>query len=65
MIGPFFLVGSLLSVLRQTEQLSIDIELPILVILIGVLIIIAQLRVVPLPKWFGPISDAAKKSRDT
>jgi hypothetical protein len=64
-IGSFFLVGSLLSVLRQTGQLSIDIELPLLVILIGVLIFIAQFRVVPLPTWFGPLSDVAKKSRDT
>ncbi len=64
-IGPFFLVGSMLSVLRQTERLSIDMELPILVILIGVLIFIAQLRVVPLPVWFGPLSDAARNTRDT
>jgi len=64
-IGPFFLVGSMLSVLRQTERLSIDLELPILVILICVLIFIAQLSIVPLPNWVGPLSDAAKKSRDT
>jgi hypothetical protein len=64
-IGPFFLVGSMLSVLRQSERLSIDMELPILVILIGVLIFIAQLRVVPLPAWFGSLSVAAKQSRDT
>lgn len=64
-IGPFFLVGSMLSVLRQTERLKIDIELPILVILIGVLIFIAQLRIIPLPKWVGPLSDATRKSRDT
>jgi hypothetical protein len=64
-VGPFFLVGSILSVLRQTEQLKIDIELPILVILIGLLIFIAQLSIIPLPKWVGPLSDAARKSRDT
>ena len=64
-IGPFFLVGSMLSVLRQTERLSINIELPILVILIGVLIFIAQLSIVPMPKWVRPLSDAARKSRDT
>jgi hypothetical protein len=64
-IGPFFLVGGVLSVMRQTGQLSIDIELPILVILIGVLIFIAQLRIIPLPEWFGPLSITAKQSRDT
>src|SRR5437870_5764909 len=37
-LGPFFLVASLLSILRQTGQLAFDIEVPILVILIGILL---------------------------
>jgi len=61
-IGPFFLVASLLSVLRQTGQLSLDVELPILVILIGVLLLVAQLPVIPKPDWFVPLPTEAEKS---
>jgi hypothetical protein len=50
-LGPFFLVSSLLSVLRQTDRLKIDTEVPILVILIGVLLLIAQMRAIPMPRW--------------
>jgi hypothetical protein len=51
-IGPFFLLASLLSVLRQTSQLRLDIEVPMLVISIGVLLLVAQLPVIPKPGWF-------------
>src|SRR5262249_25597337 len=51
-IGPFFLLASLLSVLRQTGQLSLDIEVPVLVISIGALLLIAQLPAIPKPDWF-------------
>lgn len=53
-IGPFFLVASLLSVLRQSGRLPFDIELPVLVILVGVLLLIAQFRFIPSPKWYQP-----------
>jgi len=51
-IGPFFLLASLLSVLRQTGQLRLDIEVPLLVISIGVLLLVAQLPAIPKPGWF-------------
>jgi hypothetical protein len=50
-IGPFFLLASLLSVLRQSHQLSLDIEVPVLVIGIGVLSLIAHLPAIPKPGW--------------
>ncbi len=68
-IGPFFLLASLLSVLRQTGQLSLDIEVPVLVISIGVLLLIAQLPAIPKPGWFvappapGEEVSASKKLR--
>jgi hypothetical protein len=68
-IGPFFLLASLLSALRQTSQLSLDIEVPILVISIGVLLLVAQLHAIPQPDWFvaPPLSteghNASKKLR--
>ena len=59
-IGPFFLLASLLSVLRQTNHLSVDIEVPVLVISIGILLLIAQLPAIPKPGWYValPHSDA-------
>ncbi len=50
-VGPFFLVGSLLSVLRQTGQLDTKTEVPLLVILVGILVVIAQMSFVPIPRW--------------
>lgn len=50
-LGPFFIIASCLSILRQTGRLHIDVEIPILVILSGVLLLVARLRVIPIPKW--------------
>jgi hypothetical protein len=50
-IGPFFIVGSVLSILRQREVLRTDIEVPVLVIVIGVLLLVAQSSAVPVPRW--------------
>ena len=49
--GVFFIVTSILSVLRQTGRLSIDVEVPILVILAGVLLLAARHPAVPMPIW--------------
>ena len=40
-----------MSVLRQTGNLSLEIEVPILVISIGVLMLVAQFPAIPKPKW--------------
>lgn len=61
-IGPFFLVASLLSVLRQTGQLSLDIEVPVLVISIGVFSLLAQLPAIPKPGWFIELPAPAESS---
>ena len=37
-LGPFFIAGSLLSILRQRGYLHLDAEIPILVIMIGILL---------------------------
>jgi hypothetical protein len=54
-VGPFFLLASLLSVLRQSGSLSLDVEVPLLVISIGVLMLVAQLPAIPKPEWFGTV----------
>jgi hypothetical protein len=53
-VGPFCIVCSILSILRQTGRLQLDIEVPLLVILIGVLLLFAQWRIIPPPKWLTP-----------
>lgn len=50
-VGPFCLVASALSLLRQTGRLSFDVEVPILVILAGVLLLVARLPSIPTPEW--------------
>tara|TARA_R110002073_G_scaffold176633_2_gene334328 strand:- start:1651 stop:1980 length:330 start_codon:yes stop_codon:yes gene_type:complete len=50
-IGPFFLVASLLSVLRQSGRLHVDHEMPMLVILAGVLLLVARSSMIPVPQW--------------
>ncbi|GAB4144336.1 MAG: hypothetical protein Tsb009_15980 [Planctomycetaceae bacterium] len=50
-VGPFFISASLLSVARQTNRISFDIEVPILVIILGVLMLIAHHRSIPTPEW--------------
>jgi len=53
-VGPILLVASFFSLLRQTGRLSAEIEVPCLVIAIGVLLLLS--RVLPLrePAWLQP-----------
>ena len=50
-IGGFFIVASMLSILRQTGRLATDVEIPILVIVSGALLLAARHRLVPVPAW--------------
>src|SRR5262245_11037291 len=61
-VGPFFIIASMLSLLRQSGRLSLDTEIPTLVITIGVLLFIAQWPFVPAPKWFVPLDEKASRS---
>ena len=49
-IGPFLVIASFFSVLRQTGRLDINYEVPILIIVLGVLMIVAQLSNLPAEK---------------
>ena len=53
-VGPFLLIGSIFSVLRQTGKLAVDIELPILFIIFGVLLLAGYLLPLPLPDFLQP-----------
>ena len=50
-VGPFFILASSLSILRQTGWLKIDLEVPLLVIAAGVLLLVARMDVIPAPTW--------------
>jgi hypothetical protein len=50
-IGPFSILASGLSILRQTNRLQMDLEVPILVIITGILLWIARFPSIPIPKW--------------
>ena len=50
-VGPFFLAAGLMSVVRQTGRMRLDVEVPILVIVAGVLLLVATLPSIPVPEW--------------
>jgi hypothetical protein len=60
-VGPWFLSASVLSVLRQSGQLAFDVEVPILVIIGGLLMIVARSATIPSPKWI--IDDVSQSPR--
>jgi hypothetical protein len=60
-VGPFFLTASFLSILRQTDRLRVDLEVPILIIAAGILLLVARLPAVPPPAW---LIHSPKKPRE-
>lgn len=49
--GGFAIFTSILSVMRQTGQISLNVEVPVLVIIAGVLMMIARTSMIPMPTW--------------
>ncbi|MBX7168726.1 MAG: hypothetical protein K1X74_20485 [Pirellulales bacterium] len=60
-VGPWFLIASALSVLRQAGLLVLDVEVPLLVIAGGALLVIAQSPRVPIPHWLQPDAAATRQ----
>ena len=56
----FLFAISCLSILRQAGRLSLDLEMPVLVILAGVLILIARHSSIPMPEWITPEPKSAQ-----
>jgi hypothetical protein len=50
-VGPFLIAASAFSILRQTGRMSVDTEVPSLVIVFGSLMLIATILPIPLPSW--------------
>lgn len=53
-VGPFFIIASICSVLRQTGRLELDREVPILTIVLGFLLLLAQITNIPSPEILKP-----------
>jgi len=54
-IGPFLVIGSFFSILRQTGRISVNYEIPILVIIFGLLLLVAVVAPLKHPVWLlGP-----------
>jgi len=49
-VGPFLIVSSICSILRQTDKLSIEKEVPILTIILGVLLLVVHIVKLPTPE---------------
>jgi hypothetical protein len=50
-VGPFLILGSVLSILRQTGHPRIDLEVPILVIVFGILLLLSYVLRLPPPAY--------------
>ena len=48
-VGPFLIVSSIFSVLRQTGHMTVDQEVPILTIILGVLLLVVNVLKLPPP----------------
>jgi hypothetical protein len=59
--GPFLVVASVCSLLRQTGRLMVDHEIPILVIVLGILMLISQLSNLPVPEALRPLKESDEK----
>jgi len=60
-VGPFLLFASVFSALRQTGRLSVNLEMPMLVIVFGVLMLIARIAPLPTPRWLSEVETEPKK----
>jgi hypothetical protein len=50
-VGPFLMTATVFSLLRQTGRMSVDTEVPLLIIALGMLMIPAKLLPIPTPAW--------------
>ncbi len=60
-VGPFLMIGSVCSLLRQMGKLPIDQEVPILTIILGVLMLLVQILNLPMPESFKLTSDENRR----
>lgn len=49
-VGPFLIFASVCSILRQTKILPLDVEIPLLILVLGCLLFVARILNLPAPK---------------
>ena len=52
-VGPFLFISTFFYLLRRHELITLDSEVPALVIVAGVLMLLARLLPIPPPKWLA------------
>jgi hypothetical protein len=52
-VGPFLIAATIFSILRQTGRMSVDTEVPSLVITFGALMLLAKALPFPVPRWIA------------
>jgi hypothetical protein len=50
-VGPFLLICTVFSLLRQTGYIEIDTSIPVLVIIAGLLMLLSHFLPIPYPEW--------------
>jgi hypothetical protein len=50
-VGPFLILSSVFAYLRQLGMLRFEVEAPLLVIVFGALLLVAQMPGIPIPNW--------------
>ena len=60
-VGPFLMISSVCSLLRQIGTMPIDREVPILTIILGILMLLVQILNLPMPEAFKPTKDENRR----
>jgi hypothetical protein len=63
-VGPFLILSSAFAFLRQLGMLQFEVEAPLLVIIFGALLLVAQMPAIPVPTWIVKDTPANQKIND-
>ncbi len=68
-LGPFLMIATVFSLLRQLGYVSSSTEITLLVIIVGVLMLLSRFLPVPVPRWFlrepdEPVSPSTESERE-
>jgi hypothetical protein len=63
-VGPFLILSSAFAFLRQFGMLQFEVEAPLLVIIFGALLLVAQMPAISVPNWIVKDTPANQKIKD-
>jgi hypothetical protein len=64
LVGPFLLSSMFFSLLRQTDCISFDTEVPCLIIAFGVFLLMVKVLPIPVPNWAAKLQKDEQKKED-